>query len=69
MENLCLAAVTGYGQPDDRRRAREAGFQHHFIKPVDLQMLQDVLAHTCRLASPDELPAEETHATASDIRG
>jgi signal transduction histidine kinase/FixJ family two-component response regulator len=68
MESLCIAAVTGYGQPDDRRRAREAGFQHHFIKPVDLQMLQDVLAQTCRLASSHELPAEETQATASDIR-
>jgi CheY-like chemotaxis protein len=68
MESLCIAAVTGYGQPDDRRRAREAGFQHHFIKPVDLQMLQDVLAQTCRLASSPELPAEETQATASDIR-
>ena len=31
-----LAAVTGYGQESDKARAREAGFDEHFIKPVDL---------------------------------
>lgn len=31
-----LIAVTGYGSPDDRRRALEAGFDDHVVKPVDL---------------------------------
>jgi CheY-like chemotaxis protein len=35
-----LIALTGYGQPDDRRRVREAGFDGHLVKPVN----------------PDELP-------------
>jgi hypothetical protein len=28
-----VAAVTGFGQPEDRRRTREAGFDHHLVKP------------------------------------
>ena len=34
-----LVAVTGYGQPSDRTRAREAGFTAHFVKPVDIETL------------------------------
>ena len=30
-----LIAVTGWGQPDDRMRARTAGFDRHLIKPID----------------------------------
>jgi CheY-like chemotaxis protein len=30
-----LVAVTGWGQEDDRRRALEAGFDAHLVKPVD----------------------------------
>jgi two-component system, sensor histidine kinase len=30
-----LVALTGYGQPEDRRRAQEAGFDAHLVKPVD----------------------------------
>jgi CheY-like chemotaxis protein len=33
--HLLLIALTGYGQPDDRRRAEEAGFDRHLVKPVD----------------------------------
>ncbi|MES2941039.1 MAG: PAS domain-containing protein [Pseudomonadota bacterium] len=38
-----LVALTGWGQEDDRRRAREAGFDHHLIKPAELGALQDLL--------------------------
>jgi two-component system CheB/CheR fusion protein len=34
-----LIAVTGYGQDEDQRRARAAGFDHHLVKPVDPQEL------------------------------
>lgn len=30
-----VVAMTGWGQPDDRRRTREAGFDRHLVKPVD----------------------------------
>jgi CheY-like chemotaxis protein len=33
--SACLIALTGYGQPADRARAREAGFDHHLTKPAD----------------------------------
>ncbi|MCW8194686.1 PAS domain-containing protein [Proteobacteria bacterium 005FR1] len=39
-----LAALTGYGQPSDRERAHAAGFDAHFVKPVDLDVLLDFVA-------------------------
>jgi len=36
---LRLIAITGYGQDSDRARAREAGFEHHLIKPIALETL------------------------------
>lgn len=38
-----LVAVTGWGQSEDRRRSREAGFDLHLVKPVDLGVLQALL--------------------------
>jgi CheY-like chemotaxis protein len=39
-----LIAVTGYGQANDRQRAKHAGFDHFFVKPLDIQALTEVLA-------------------------
>lgn len=39
-----LVAMTGYGRPEDRRRAREAGFDDHLVKPLDLDDLLRALA-------------------------
>jgi DNA-binding response OmpR family regulator len=36
---VLLVAITGWGQEDDRRRAFEAGFDHHFTKPADFDAL------------------------------
>jgi CheY-like chemotaxis protein len=36
--------MTGYGQDSDRQRSKEAGFDHHLVKPVAPQKLQDLLA-------------------------
>jgi PAS domain S-box-containing protein len=38
-----LIALTGWGQPEDRARSREAGFNHHLVKPVDLTNLEAIL--------------------------
>jgi CheY-like chemotaxis protein len=38
-----LVALTGWGQEDDLRRAREAGFDHHMIKPPDIGALRSLL--------------------------
>ena len=39
-----LVAVTGWGQEDDRRRAREAGFVRHLVKPVDPADIESIVA-------------------------
>ena len=39
-----LIAITGYGQESDRRSTSEAGFDHHFVKPVDIEKLLSVIA-------------------------
>lgn len=45
-----LIAVTGYGRDSDVARAREAGFDHHLVKPVDYDQLKTLLA--ARYARP-----------------
>ncbi len=40
---VLIVAITGWGQEEDRQRAREAGFDHHFTKPVDYAALLDVI--------------------------
>jgi CheY-like chemotaxis protein len=41
-----LIAITGYGQEADRRRAHQAGFNHHLTKPVDPEALQPLLVRS-----------------------
>ena len=40
---MLLIALSGWGQDDDRRKSKEAGFDHHFVKPVDLEALTALL--------------------------
>jgi CheY-like chemotaxis protein len=42
-EQVRVVAVTGWGQASDKRRALQAGFDHHLTKPVTLEQLQQVL--------------------------
>lgn len=42
-KDVLLVAITGWGQEDDRRRAREAGFDHHFTKPADFEVLLELI--------------------------
>ncbi len=39
-----LVALTGYGHPEDRRRAAEAGFDDHVLKPATVEQLENLLA-------------------------
>jgi DNA-binding response OmpR family regulator len=41
---MVLIALTGWGQEEDRRRSREAGFDHHMGKPVETAALMNLLA-------------------------
>lgn len=40
----CLIALTGWGQEEDKRRTREAGFDFHLVKPVEPADVQRILA-------------------------
>ncbi len=44
VSDVRLVALTGYGQQEDLRRAQEAGFDDHLVKPVDFSMLTRFLA-------------------------
>jgi len=39
-----LVALTGFGQPEDQRRAFDAGFDAHLVKPVSAERLKQVIA-------------------------
>ena len=43
LREVTLIAVTGYGQEEDRRRVRAAGFDHHLVKPVDPDTLERLM--------------------------
>jgi len=38
-----LVALTGYGSAEDRKEAKDAGFDHHLVKPVELPQLREIL--------------------------
>ncbi|CAN5704044.1 hypothetical protein BH23CYA1_BH23CYA1_13250 [soil metagenome] len=46
-QNMILIALTGWGQPEDRRKSTEAGFDAHMVKPIDhddlLQLLDELI--------------------------
>jgi CheY-like chemotaxis protein len=48
LEDCCsravLVAMTGWGSEEDRRRSKEAGFDYHMTKPVDLAQLDTLLS-------------------------
>jgi CheY-like chemotaxis protein len=43
LKNVVLAALTGWGQAEDRLRTAAAGFDHHLVKPPDPKTLEGVL--------------------------
>ncbi len=47
-----LVALSGYSQPEDRRRSAQAGFDRHLGKPVDLELLDELLAEVPALPRP-----------------
>ncbi|HEX6791800.1 MAG TPA: ATP-binding protein, partial [Candidatus Krumholzibacteria bacterium] len=42
--SMVLIALTGWGQEEDRRKSREAGFDHHLVKPVDPKVLMTLVS-------------------------
>jgi CheY-like chemotaxis protein len=50
-QSALLCAQTGWGQEDDKRRARSAGFDRHLVKPVDPEELNRILAEVSQANS------------------
>ncbi len=50
LRTIRLVAVTGYGQDSDRRRAKDAGFDDHLVKPVDLGRIEAIVLETRTVA-------------------
>jgi CheY-like chemotaxis protein len=51
-KKMVLVALTGWGQEEDKRRATEAGFDHHLTKPVEPAVLRKLLAAFSRALQP-----------------
>jgi len=45
-------ALTGFGMEDDIRKGREAGFQHHLVKPIDLNRLDLLIQQSANPLAP-----------------
>jgi PAS domain S-box-containing protein len=43
-KSIVVVAVTGWGQEEDKRRSREAGFDAHLVKPISIEELNELLA-------------------------
>jgi PAS domain S-box-containing protein len=49
-----VIAVTGWGQDEDKRRSREAGFDHHLVKPVDSSMIAELASSRAKKQRPGD---------------
>ena len=49
-KGMVIVALTGWGQEEDRRRSREAGFDHHLVKPPDLEALLQLMGSVASVA-------------------
>jgi DNA-binding response OmpR family regulator len=59
---MVLIALTGWGQEQDRKRSREAGFDHHLVKPVDPKVLMTLVSELFQGQRLATLPNAEAQA-------
>jgi PAS domain S-box-containing protein len=57
---ICLIALTGWGQDDDRRQAKDAGFDRHMTKPVEAWALEELLVNGNVAAAGSAGPAHRS---------
>ena len=53
---VLMVATTGWGKEEDRRRSKEAGFDLHLVKPIDISAVQEVLASPARTQQGQPAP-------------
>jgi PAS domain S-box-containing protein len=58
LSGITLIAQTGWGRDEDRELSRQAGFQHHLIKPIDHQLLEKLLGEILGSTSPEAIILE-----------
>jgi len=51
-----IVAVTGWGQPQDVQRSRDAGFDQHLVKPIDVDKLTEVIEGVMRTPADSDQP-------------
>ncbi|MCM5679713.1 PAS domain S-box protein [Schlegelella sp. S2-27] len=66
--HVLLVALTGWGQEEDRRRSREAGFDHHLVKPVDPAALERLLHEDPLDVEVGDEPAAEASTSERHIQ-
>ena len=54
--DVLMVATTGWGKEEDRRRSKEAGFDLHLVKPIDISAVQEVLASPVRTQQAQPSP-------------
>ena len=62
---ICLIALTGYGQPADRERGRAVGFDAHFVKPIQIDPLLELLGKSRGTRAPRR-PSTEAESALTD---
>ena len=51
--DVMLVALTGWGQEEDRKKSRDAGFDRHVVKPLDHTALSELIASLSSVSAPD----------------
>jgi signal transduction histidine kinase/ActR/RegA family two-component response regulator len=69
LAHVHIAAVTGWGQEEDRRKAREAGFDSHFTKPLSPDALHELLAAIAHRMPPGQGPVNTPRTRLADSSG
>ncbi|MDB4952484.1 MAG: two-component hybrid sensor and regulator [Myxococcales bacterium] len=61
-QRIPLIAVTGYGQESDKQLAREAGFDRHLVKPLDLPVLKQTLDEATTTPNVRDFRQRQSHS-------
>ena len=58
LKNTVLVALTGYGRESDRQRSKNAGFDHHLVKPAGVREVEEILATVGEQLALQRRPAQ-----------
>ena len=67
--SFLLVAMTGYGQESDRQRSQDSGFDHHMVKPVSFEKVEQILATVLERVTRCPPPGRKFACSSSMITG